>query len=144
MKIGLDIMGGDFAPHATVLGAIAAHKTLPDHQKLVLIGDERCRRLTLLAENGNYSPDNFEFVHTTDVIGMGEHPTKAIVHKTESSIAIGFKLLKGRRYRCFLLCRKQRRYAGWGSVKRKNHSGCFKACHHRNYTSIERHFKHFG
>jgi glycerol-3-phosphate acyltransferase PlsX len=28
MKIGLDIMGGDFAPQATVLGAIAAYKRL--------------------------------------------------------------------------------------------------------------------
>ena len=40
MKIGLDIMGGDFAPQATVLGAIAANKSLQAGQKLVLIGDQ--------------------------------------------------------------------------------------------------------
>jgi glycerol-3-phosphate acyltransferase PlsX len=28
MKIGLDIMGGDFAPKATVLGALEAQKDL--------------------------------------------------------------------------------------------------------------------
>lgn len=40
MKIGLDIMGGDFAPDATVLGAIAAYKALePQQQKIVLIGN---------------------------------------------------------------------------------------------------------
>jgi len=92
MKIGLDIMGGDFAPQATVLGAIAAYKALSAGQKLVLIGDKESA-IKILKEN-NFSPDNFEFVHTTEVIGMGEHPTKAVIHKPDSSIAIGFKLLK--------------------------------------------------
>jgi len=91
MKIGLDIMGGDFAPEAAVLGAILAHKALSG-PKLVLIGDKEAA-VKILQEN-NYSPDNFEFVHTTEVIGMGEHPTKAIVQKPNSSISVGFKLLK--------------------------------------------------
>ncbi|RFZ82870.1 phosphate acyltransferase PlsX [Mucilaginibacter terrenus] len=92
MKIGLDIMGGDYAPKAAVLGAIEAHKTLAADQTLVLIGDKEVA-LTLLKEN-NYSADNFEFVHTTEVIGMGEHPTKAIMQKPDSSIAVGFRMLK--------------------------------------------------
>ncbi|AMR31037.1 phosphate acyltransferase [Mucilaginibacter sp. PAMC 26640] len=92
MKIGLDIMGGDYAPKAAVLGAIEAHKVLSAGQKLVLIGD-RDIAVTILQEN-NYSPDNFEFVHTTEVISMGEHPTKAIVQKPDSSISVGFKMLK--------------------------------------------------
>jgi glycerol-3-phosphate acyltransferase PlsX len=92
MKIGLDIMGGDFAPKAAVLGAIEACKVLSAGQKLVLIGDKDIA-LTILQEN-NFSPDHFEFVHTTEVIGMGEHPTKAIVQKPNSSIAIGFNMLK--------------------------------------------------
>ncbi len=92
MKIGLDIMGGDFAPGATVLGAIAAYKTLKADQKLVLIGDKDIA-LSILKEN-NFDPANFEFVHTTEVIGMGEHPTKAVVQKPNSSISLGFKLLK--------------------------------------------------
>ena len=40
MKIGLDIMGGDYAPKATVLGAIAAHQNLSENQNLVLFGDK--------------------------------------------------------------------------------------------------------
>jgi glycerol-3-phosphate acyltransferase PlsX len=92
MKIGLDIMGGDFAPRATVEGAIAAYKTLSDGQKLVLIGDKSLAT-NILAEH-HFSPDHFEFVHTTEVISMGEHPTKAIVQKPDSSISVGFKLLK--------------------------------------------------
>jgi glycerol-3-phosphate acyltransferase PlsX len=91
MKIGLDIMGGDFAPEAAVLGAILAQKALSG-PKLVLIGDKD-QALKILGEN-NCDPAAFEFVHTTEVIGMGEHPTKAIVQKPGSSIALGFKLLK--------------------------------------------------
>lgn len=92
MKIGLDIMGGDFAPRATVLGAIEAYKTLSADQTLVLIGDKESA-VSILHEN-NFNPDHFAYVHTTEVIGMGEHPTKAIIHKPDSSISVGFKLLK--------------------------------------------------
>jgi glycerol-3-phosphate acyltransferase PlsX len=91
MKIGLDIMGGDYAPKATVLGAIEAYKVLPGHT-IVLIGDKDAA-ISILREQ-NFNPDNFEFVHTTEVIGMGEHPTKAVVQKPDSSISVGFKLLK--------------------------------------------------
>ncbi|MEZ2338164.1 phosphate acyltransferase PlsX [Mucilaginibacter sp. RCC_168] len=99
MKIGLDIMGGDFAPKAAVLGAIEAYKALSADQKLVLIGDKEIAA-TILQEN-NVSPDHFEFVHTTEVIGMGEHPTKAIVQKPDSSVSVGFQLLKEDKIQAF-------------------------------------------
>lgn len=92
MKIGLDIMGGDYAPKANVLGAIAAHQSLAPDQHLVLIGDTQQIK-PLLQETG-FNPDHFEYVHTEEVIGMGEHPTKAILQKPNSSIAVGFQLLK--------------------------------------------------
>ncbi len=92
MKIGLDIMGGDYAPKATVLGAIEARKSLSPEQTLVLIGDEGVAKEIL--QQNNVSADLFEFVHTTEVIGMGEHPTKAIVQKPDASISVGFKMLK--------------------------------------------------
>ncbi len=92
MKIGLDIMGGDYAPKAAVLGAIEAYKALPEQQKLVLVGDKEIA-VSILQENG-FNPDHFEYVHTTEVIGMGEHPTKAITQKPDSSITQGFRLLK--------------------------------------------------
>lgn len=92
MKIGLDIMGGDYAPKATVLGAIDAYKELLPTEQLVLIGDKDIA-VGILKEN-DFNPDHFEFVHTTEVIGMGEHPTKAIVQKPDSSISVGFKMLK--------------------------------------------------
>jgi len=85
-------MGGDYAPKAIVLGAIAAHQSLNAGEHIVLIGDTEQIK-PILAEEG-FNPDHFEYVHTDEVIGMGEHPTKAIVQKPNSSIAVGFNLLK--------------------------------------------------
>jgi glycerol-3-phosphate acyltransferase PlsX len=92
MNIAIDIMGGDFAPRATVLGAVLAKKELPPHVKLLLIGDET-QIIPLLKEfNANLS--EYEIIHTTEVIGMGEHPTRAFTQKPKSTIGIGFHLLK--------------------------------------------------
>lgn len=92
MKIGLDIMGGDYAPKANVLGAIEAHQSLTPDQHLVLIGDTK--QIKPLLSAVGFNPDHFEYVHTDEVIGMGEHPTKAILQKPNSSISVGFQLLK--------------------------------------------------
>ena len=85
-------MGGDFAPKATVLGAIEAYKSLDSNQKMVLIGDKEAA--LPIFEEQNFNPDLIEFVHTTEVVGMGEHPTKAITQKPNSSISLGFRMLK--------------------------------------------------
>src|ERR1035437_5984126 len=92
MKIGLDIMGGDFAPKNELDGAILAAKELPSHIKIVLIGDSTIAKKYIIQQKGD--PSVFEFVHTTEVIQMGEHPTKALAQKPNSSIGLGFKLLK--------------------------------------------------
>jgi len=92
MNIGIDIMGGDFAPEATVLGAILAYNELPKDIRLVLIGDET-QILPILQKQG-VSPTAFEIIHSTEVIAMGDHPTKAFSQKPNSSISIGFQLLK--------------------------------------------------
>jgi glycerol-3-phosphate acyltransferase PlsX len=92
MKIGLDIMGGDFAPKAAVLGAIEAQKAFSADQKLVLFGDKN-QALPFINEAG-INPDAFEFVHTTEMIGMGEHGTKSVLQKPNSSISLGFQYLK--------------------------------------------------
>ena len=92
MKIGLDIMGGDYAPKAAVLGAIEACEQLEPNQTLVLIGDKE--QALPFFEERNFNPDRVEFVHTTEVIGMGEPPPKAIAQKPNSSIGIGFRMLK--------------------------------------------------
>jgi len=92
MKIGFDIMGGDYAPQNELEGAILASSILPPSVKIVLIGDSDKAKSYFNSVSFDHSI--FEFVHTTEVIEMGEHPTKALTQKQNSSIAIGFKLLK--------------------------------------------------
>lgn len=92
IRVGIDIMGGDFAPKTTVEGSLLAASDLSEHVDLVLIGDEAKIRseLNRLEE----SADKFEIIHAPEVINMGDHPTKAFVQKPKSSIAVGFGLLK--------------------------------------------------
>lgn len=92
MKIGIDIMGGDFAPGATVSGAILAYNELPKDVRLVLIGDQEMIAAELAKHN--VDANNFDIVHATEVIAMSEHPTKAFSQKPNSSIALGFFMLK--------------------------------------------------
>lgn len=92
MKIGVDIFGGDFAPEATVLGAILAQKELPIDTKLVLIGDEK--KIKQIAAREKFDASLWEIINTSDFIGMGEHPAKAYTKKPNASIPIGFQLLK--------------------------------------------------
>ncbi len=100
MKIGIDIMGGDFAPREAVLGAIEAQKEMPAECKIVMVGDEEKARNLLL--EFNCPAELFEFVHTTEVIEMGEHPTKAIASKKDSSINVGFSLLANKKIDVFM------------------------------------------
>lgn len=92
MKIGLDVLGGDYAPDSTITGAIEAQQLLQDDQRLVLIGDQNDTVERLKQAGAN--PDDFDYIHAPDTIGMHEHPTKAISQKPNSSIAKGFELLK--------------------------------------------------
>ncbi len=92
MKIGLDVMGGDFAPGATVAGALLALNDLQPSDRIVLFGKQEII-LEELRKHGA-DPALFDIVHASEVIEMGEHPTHAIVRKPDSSISVGFKYLK--------------------------------------------------
>lgn len=92
MRIGIDIMGGDFAPKATTLGAILALNEVPSDCRIVLIGDEPMTK-SILAEKG-VDASLFDFINADQVIEMGEHPTRALSQKPNSSLSIGFQMLK--------------------------------------------------
>jgi len=94
MKIGLDVMGGDFAPNATLDGAILALEHLADRDKLFLIGDQSV--ITSYLENLKINSKKLEVVHASQVIEMGEKPLKSLTIKPDSSIAIGYRLLKAK------------------------------------------------
>jgi glycerol-3-phosphate acyltransferase PlsX len=92
MRIGLDVMGGDFAPEAIIEGAVDSLKHFSKDDKLVLIGDES-RILSKLNEM-SIEPSLFDIINTTQVIEMADHPAKAFSLKKNSSIAVGFGMLK--------------------------------------------------
>lgn len=85
-------MGSDHGPAVPIRGAVLARKELPDDVRLVLIGDEKTIREGLVAEGAHMG--QFDVVPSRDDITMGDHATKALAAKPESSIAQGFKLLK--------------------------------------------------
>jgi glycerol-3-phosphate acyltransferase PlsX len=99
MKIGLDVLGGDFAPKATMQGAIMAQKDLPESDQLVLIGEKE--KILWFLKEENVSPDKFEIVDAPDLIEMDEQPTKALLNKPDASISVGFKMLKHKEINAF-------------------------------------------
>jgi len=92
MRIGVDAMGGDFAPHAIVEGVVAAAHELPANVTIVLVGQEVVI-IELLKKHG-YDGPQIEVVSAEETIEMGEHPALALKHKPNSSIGVGFGLLK--------------------------------------------------
>lgn len=98
MKIGIDAMGGDLAPLEPINGVNAFLQETPDVQ-VVLIGDEEKIKPLLPAEN---STERISVVHAPQVIGMHEHPTKALREKQQSSIAVGFGLLAAGKIDAFI------------------------------------------
>jgi glycerol-3-phosphate acyltransferase PlsX len=92
MRIGLDVMGGDFAPDAIIEGAVDSLQYLSVHERLVLIGDKVSINTKL--NEMHIEPSLFDIVHTTQVIGMADHPAKAFSQNKDSSIAVGYEMLK--------------------------------------------------
>lgn len=101
MKIALDIMGGDFAPLEPIKGVLTFLEKNRDEQvHLLLIGTREAMDLhghMLEAYTSRYT-----FIEAGQVIGMDEHPTKALKEKQQSSIALGFGLLQARKADAFI------------------------------------------
>lgn len=95
VRLGVDAMGGDFAPEAVVLGAIQALDKVGNDARIVLFGDVKA--ITEICNREGCSTDKFDIVPTTEVIAMGDHPAQAFKNKPNSSIAVGFGYLKAGR-----------------------------------------------
>lgn len=91
LKIGIDAMGGDFAPEAAVKGAVMALESIGTDSRIVLFGDED--KIKALLEAENCPSEKFDIVATTEVIEMSDHPAKAFQSKVNSSITVGFGYL---------------------------------------------------
>jgi glycerol-3-phosphate acyltransferase PlsX len=91
MIIGIDMMGGDYAPLEAVKGVKLFLEGSTKPVTLVLLGDEAVLQPLIAADQ--IDPSRIKIVHAPQVIEMHEHPTKALREKQQSSIAIGFHLL---------------------------------------------------
>ncbi len=98
MIILLDAMGGDNAPDATIKGAVKAIKDLKENTEVLLIGNENIINSKIKEFYGKndisqISP-KLKIYNTTETIEMEDKPTDAIKHKKDSSMVVGFNMLK--------------------------------------------------
>lgn len=89
--IALDAMGGDFAPAETVKGAVEAVHDYPEI-KVILVGKEELIKEQL--SRYSYKEDAIDIVNASEIIDMGDVPTKAIREKKDSSLVVAMKLVK--------------------------------------------------
>lgn len=90
MKVIVDAMGGDNAPHAVVEGCVLAAEEYG--VDIILTGDQ----YAITKELGKYSynKSKIEVVHASETISNNEHPAMAIRRKKDSSMVVGMNLLK--------------------------------------------------
>jgi phosphate acyltransferase len=98
-RIALDAMGGDFAPQATVAGALLALSELDSAHSIQLVGRTAVitEQLGLLLEDAQFSAlreqrERIVIIDAPDVIEMTDKPGAAVRGKPNSSMIIGLKL----------------------------------------------------
>ncbi len=99
-RIGIDLMGGDQAPKEVVRGIRRYLDQSACPVQLVLLGEENIAAPLLSSHQIDSSV--YRLHPTTQVIGMHEHPTRALKEKQDSSIAQGFRLLAAGQIDAFL------------------------------------------
>ena len=91
MKIIVDAFGGDNAPLEIIKGCAEAVAEFDD-LSIILTGDEG--KILKVAHDNNISLDRIEIHHCTEVITMDDHADAVLKSKKDSSMAVGFNLLK--------------------------------------------------
>ena len=99
MRILIDAMGGDNAPKAIVEGAVQALAERKDFD-IVLIGDSKM--ITDCLSRLKYDRNRLFVRHTTEAITNNDQPSKAIAKKKDSSMVVGFNMLKNGEGDCFI------------------------------------------
>ena len=80
MRIALDVMGGDKAPEAIMMGAVEALKAFGgDLKKLFLVGDESIIKEQL--QNLSYAHGKIEIVHASEIVTMHDSAVKSVRQK---------------------------------------------------------------
>ncbi len=91
MRILVDAMGGDNAPGAIVNGSIDAIKAQEGFD-IILIGD--LERINAILAERKFSNPRLQVIHAQEVITNEDLPTRAIKSKKNSSMVVGFNMLK--------------------------------------------------
>ena len=95
MKIVLDAMGGDNAPDANIKGAVNAINKIK--AEVILVGKEDVIRSKIKEFYGKELEEisnRLKIKNATETIEMEDTPTIAIKHKKDSSMVVGFRMLK--------------------------------------------------
>jgi glycerol-3-phosphate acyltransferase PlsX len=90
MRIVLDAIGGDHAPHETVKGAVQAARTLGC--TVLLVGPEA--QITEELHKHHTRGLDLQVIDAPEVIGMDEHPAHAVRRKTHSSHIVGLRMVR--------------------------------------------------
>lgn len=93
IALAIDAMGGDFAPRAIIEGIAEAVDSVPQVDKMFLVGDQD-RIATELERVGKTGDPRLEIVHTDQCIDMHEAAATAVRAKKRSSIALAVDLVK--------------------------------------------------
>jgi glycerol-3-phosphate acyltransferase PlsX len=101
IRIALDAMGADNAPHVEVEGAAQALKELPPEFHIQLVG-RKADVEAALARVGGMDRSRVEIVDAPEVVGMGDKPLAAVRGKPRSSIAVGLGLQKKGKSNAFI------------------------------------------
>jgi len=90
MRIALDAMGSDHAPEVDVAGGVRAARRFG--QEIILVG----RREAIEKELAKHDTAGLalSIVHASQVVEMGEHPSRAVRQKSDASMVVGLKLVR--------------------------------------------------
>jgi phosphate acyltransferase len=93
IKIALDAMGGDHAPHDVVHGGVEAARAAKGDLEVVMVGDEKAIRLQL-QRHFRLQDLAISVVHASQMIAMDESPAAAVKQKPDASISVAMRLHK--------------------------------------------------
>ncbi|MCL6590747.1 MAG: phosphate acyltransferase PlsX [Firmicutes bacterium] len=99
MRILVDAMGGDNAPEAIVSGSMDAINESEGFE-IVLIGD--AQKIEKLFKKRKFKNPRVMVINAGEVITNEDIPTKAIKHKKDSSMVVGFNMLKEKKGDVFI------------------------------------------
>jgi glycerol-3-phosphate acyltransferase PlsX len=88
VRVAVDAIGGDHGVSEVVPGALAYARAHPEDE-IILVGDE-----ALMAPLLRDHPANVRTVHAPELIGMDEHPARALVRKKRSSIVVATEMVR--------------------------------------------------